>query len=384
MSLIDKSILFIFFISCSNNKIIPIENEQICDININVNNVKESYDIATQVEQDFEIIPLATNDSCLIGGAFKVIFKNNIFYILDKLSNQVVLFDQSGKYISKLHRVGQGPEEYIRIEDFIVVDKDIWICDNSIKKLICYDENYNVTDIVNNGSWVYGIEYKKPYIYMVNNWIPTEENNYQLRIYSTENKKIKSLFSFDNLDDNAQHMGIRRQIAHSGDSPLFIVSYNDAIYEINDNTFLAKYKFNFSERFYSKPLKVDEKRNPDHITGIVELVETPRSIILLYVENRESRYAVYNKKEKVCNIYSELINSDFSNMILHPESLDQNEFIAIKDPLELLNFYSRKEFINGHFANKSKEKEYKDILLTLKEDDNPIIFRFKFKKDAKL
>lgn len=80
-------------------------------------------------------IKLDPNERYLFGGADKVLFRDNI-YILDKRQKKMVVFDQEGNGVNILHRVGQGPEEYIQITDFSVDTKgNIFMVDGVSDKL---------------------------------------------------------------------------------------------------------------------------------------------------------------------------------------------------------------------------------------------------------
>lgn len=63
--------------------------------------------------KEIRYIPLETNDSSLIGEVSKIIYRHHRFYVLDKKLNQVVVFSEDGNFLSRIHRVGSGPDEYI-------------------------------------------------------------------------------------------------------------------------------------------------------------------------------------------------------------------------------------------------------------------------------
>ncbi|WP_244155099.1 6-bladed beta-propeller [Parabacteroides massiliensis] len=103
---------------------------------------KESRPTWTKLFSDrYEITPLETTSSCLIGQIDKIRKFRNHYYILSSNGKTIHHFDKDGKFVSSLNRQGQGPEEYPRIEDFDVCEADgkteVWISDN--KSLKVYD-----------------------------------------------------------------------------------------------------------------------------------------------------------------------------------------------------------------------------------------------------
>lgn len=68
-----------------------------------------------------EWIALDSLNECIIGDVAKIEEFNNEFYILDKTIRKCVLvYDEHGKYLRRIGRIGQGPGEYAEINDFAV------------------------------------------------------------------------------------------------------------------------------------------------------------------------------------------------------------------------------------------------------------------------
>ena len=77
----------------------------------------------------YRIIKLETLPESLIGGPnTKVIKHGNMFYV--RSINEVLVFDEDGKFVKKLSRLGSGPSEYARVLDFDVVGdgrNELWV-----------------------------------------------------------------------------------------------------------------------------------------------------------------------------------------------------------------------------------------------------------------
>lgn len=68
---------------------------------------------------DYKIIPLETNNDCIIGDMSKYICAYDYIYVSS--SNEILKFDLDGNFCGKLTRVGNGPTEYLKINDFEVI-----------------------------------------------------------------------------------------------------------------------------------------------------------------------------------------------------------------------------------------------------------------------
>lgn len=65
-----------------------------------------------------ELIELETNDSSLIQSIRKVEYYKDFIYVFDHDQRIVIIFDKDGKHINTINNKGQGPEEYLDINDF--------------------------------------------------------------------------------------------------------------------------------------------------------------------------------------------------------------------------------------------------------------------------
>ena len=114
-------------ISCNKKqeKINEIPILKIEKLSISKNKIELS-----KIFQNYHLIPLETNNSCLIGGrGNKIVKHHSSIYILSQ--NTILQFNQEGRYINKLSSIGNGPNEYPSIFDFDVLtingEDEIWI-----------------------------------------------------------------------------------------------------------------------------------------------------------------------------------------------------------------------------------------------------------------
>jgi hypothetical protein len=112
----------------------------------------------SSIFESFKLVPLETNEKCLIGTITKITVFQDTIYVLDNfIAKALYVFDMNGKFIRSIGSRGQGSGEYNRPSDFAIdqKNKQIQILDNY--RVITYDTHgefikytklrYNITSI---------------------------------------------------------------------------------------------------------------------------------------------------------------------------------------------------------------------------------------------
>lgn len=107
----------ILFYSCSE----PDEKKDYPVLKVSLESTAVSLD---SVFSHLELIPLETNDSCLLIGIDKLICFEERFYVLDLQRPALYIFSKSGNFIQQISRKGNGPGEYNMIYDFYVDENE--------------------------------------------------------------------------------------------------------------------------------------------------------------------------------------------------------------------------------------------------------------------
>ncbi|WP_297831378.1 6-bladed beta-propeller [uncultured Rikenella sp.] len=72
-----------------------------------------------------KVVPLETNSESLYGRFFRVRTTDTRIFVQDM--QQILVFDANGKYLSKVDRVGHGPQEYITISHFWPYKDELYV-----------------------------------------------------------------------------------------------------------------------------------------------------------------------------------------------------------------------------------------------------------------
>jgi hypothetical protein len=83
------------------------------------------------------LLPLETTEDALFGYANRVVVSGETIFILDAGQDAVFRYDLSGRYVGKIYRQGNGPEEYVTARAMAVSDGYIHISD--LTQILQYD-----------------------------------------------------------------------------------------------------------------------------------------------------------------------------------------------------------------------------------------------------
>ncbi|MDR0574953.1 MAG: 6-bladed beta-propeller [Tannerella sp.] len=91
---------------------------------------------------EIEIIPLETVDASVFGRVHTLRTDSRHIFIADDQTGSVLIFDAAGKYVHSISSIGNGPHEYLRIDDMGIHPETghIVIFDAMQRKLLEYTE----------------------------------------------------------------------------------------------------------------------------------------------------------------------------------------------------------------------------------------------------
>jgi hypothetical protein len=378
--------LLIFF-SCSESK---NKVSALAEIRIDPSKVEPAYDIAGDIESQWDIIALETTDDCLISDIDKVIYRNSIYYLLDRDGATVFLFDSKGKFISKLYKKGAGPDEYSQLGALTVVGKNIWVSDDYSWDFICYDENLKMVERhklfgtihINDMVTVDGN------ICVADNYSGWNEQNMQCGLFDTASKEIAGLLYVGRPDEKAANFRKSNQLDEYENTCLFIHSYCDTIYQLKDNQFAPAYQVIFSERYEDIPLPIEKRLDPslkDMIRGLECIKQTRKSIIIGYFDDKSMRTALYSKEKGECKVHQHLANSAIGGLQTYPYNtfFDGANVISVCGPDLILDFYNEEDNFSK-IKSESDKKKIEEIKSSINEYSNPVLICYTLKQDSNL
>ena len=340
-----------------------------------------------------QILKLETNKDCLITEFRQLEMNDSMIFLLD-LNESLYAFNKNGKFISRIGEKGNGPGEYNRINTFFIDNKNgnIIIVDEVKSALITYDFTGKFISTVHlpmenirNSSRALLLD--NGYL-MLNNMI-NPEDNMAYSIVDLHSGRLKGkYFPYDPIRlNNSFYTFSNHPMVKFEDEIHFIMPLSDTIYNYSKSSFSTKYIVEGLQKVASKeqikqPLssyssEIFRLGQDGYFTGFTALFETQNKILLEYKEQGIILgFFLFDKQTKEGNQYlytvAEFIKEVPFFRIVY--SLPDDQFVGIANPVELLRIK------NSLDVNNLYVKQLKEVIENTNEDDNPILFIYKFDK----
>lgn len=363
------SCMILLLFSCQNNKHTNVDSLieiDLDDTNSESPSIKEIY-----------YIPLETSDSSLIADIDKIVFRNNCFYIFDKVNMKVFIFDRGGALKNIISRVGTGPGEYIMPLD-MDVDKhgNVYISDNPTKRIIKYAadnyDNYEVIDIgeycldfaiLNDESVYIGDSYKDGIF------------NIKLARFNIQTKKFEVLRKNEIESNKVIPRFARHYLFRSGEKIYYYERFSPFLFSIIKEEIRPDY-FLKSQKYPSESIIDEWKKDVGRITLSKEYI---RDISSFYEAGEYIRLTVFSafptttllnvKNSKVYNL--NIINDERFYGIMGVNASDRDYFVSYFQP--------EQKTINDILSHNNQiDAETRDKLQRIPEDSNPVIVLFNY------
>lgn len=385
-----SALLCLSLFACTNHKDtrMPSDTSGIEVIHVDVNSVEFSTDISPFLEDDVDIVALETNEECLISAVKKIEFYKNNILISDRTTQKLYRFDSSGKFLNSVGEVGAGPEEYVSLGDFNVVDDLIYLQDESSDKIVVYSFDSRFIKVLDH-SPIYFKEFVHigNKLFFVTNYIQSSLGFYNIYEMDLSTKKINGFAPYDEtIELEQQKWGLNRYISKGKDSALAIFSNSNLIYNISESGVIPEYKVHFSERV----LPEEEKKkggthammtalSKGYILGLDNMYNAEDYLFFSFSDGSEGRDFFYDKINKK-GYLSEWLFVNRLGHLYGTDCITSNNEFAIIQPAYLYRDLWERHYTQFEIESDKDRKRMLDIYNSILEDDNPVIFRFKFKR----
>lgn len=394
-------LIFLLSFSCKSEK----KQDTSCVI-INSEFTEQDHIKLSEFVESIEIIPLETSQDYLINIVGKIIKHKDLFYVgsANSLIDKVFVFDKNGKFVYKLDKRGVGPNEYIEIRDFDVIDNSkIVVISRSNPGIYVYDIQKD-TCILHNNIDIYpnNIIAKDNHFYIMNDGTTYHRiTNDIVFKYDEQGEYIESFFNIDQTTMNIISNVLPLKSLSSFKNDIYInYPFCNIIYKINDKQITNKYELNFGR----KNLPLDKLNNAKDINEIDTYIKKNEGVNSLVYYAICSPFSLFTFYDYQLNGYILLYNENSNKPLIAHQIIDDLYFkgnrIKLK-PWELPILLNDNTIYYHMEPNKliSLLQEYKnklnsdkwqifiknhsqliDKISKMKEDDNPVLLAIKLKQ----
>jgi hypothetical protein len=362
---------------------------------INIIKTEEADLFLSEIGNDIKYLPLGNDIP--ISEIAQVKYFGGQYFITDK-NERFLRFDESGKLLNQIGKIGRGPGEYQSIRDFVVHQqtKNIY-CINGRKPdhIIVYSLEGKYLHSIDLTSFVkyIGITNQNLFIY----YFDARQNiKTNIEIRDKEGNLIDNHSSKYSFTRDRVYNDWSECILYSlGGTLHFKEIHSDTIFYLDGLKIVPKMILNSGDRLFTvekrEKINNDFLQNPTKIGETmvrtlrpVNLFETIKYVFYFYRYDRKGRMLIYNKStNNQIEIDSDTgIKNDIDggpNIDLKMTK-DDNTVLSWINAYELKQHIESKDFKNSTPKYPEKKKELEQLANSLDENDNTVLMLVKLKE----
>ncbi len=312
----------------------------------------------------------------------KVIFFRDNYYILDKKTSKLLVFNKEGYFLQKIGSRGQGPGEYTKLTEFEIDKKNnlLLLFSNWDSKLLKFDlkGNFISSFRLKNYPDSFILSTSGNYIFY------TAFNNSNLNsvVYTdTKGTPIKYTFPFPKGRMNIG-TGYTGGLHKQGFSNYFTEMTSSLIYELNKGVFVPKYQFDFGIFTWSEKdrYKIKEFFTKTNNYSYLQnyYCDTEKVLAFSFSHNKFLRRGFYFKE--TAHYIAAPYNVDYKDILYRllylPVGIKGSQFISGLD-YELVKILSES---NGNREKLRRMRpDFYNAIKDFKEEDNPYLVLYEIK-----
>lgn len=380
--------------SCESDKSTS-DNSNHSHINIEVNDLNDNTCISTtkgQYFKSFHRVQLESDTNTLVGNIDKVILSKDRIYIMDAKSTKAIfIFDKFGKFVNKITRKGQGPDEYIELLNMFYDEYENTINiisysgiagrfkimsfdkeGNILKKQIPVDCHFREVEKLDNEN----------YVFHSANQSSISGNAMDVSVYSGRLKRL-----YDGIKIHPAWLNksttASPKLFKSKSGCIFATSIQSTdVYQIKSHCISKCYHYDFKGLTYPDELRTPEKVNDmarnfqinNYVSDLKDFYDGENFVASIVLFKGEYRIIFYDKSDQSVNSYA---------LRMNPLEYDSfGRYVNINNSY-LITTIESSSFVKL-FANPPKgfEKEVeaikKQLSIPISEEDNPILYIYEF------
>lgn len=308
----------------------------------------------------------------------KVIVKDSFIFVLDVTFSGLKVFDKKGRFIKLVGNIGQGPGEYVGLNDFEIKQDTIRVL-TKMQQLIEYDlqGNYLDTKRIDMFAWNFAST-RTGYVFFKNyNVENTDGTSYNLAITNKTFNVISSGAPFSEKAENIPTFAYTGFLSSENNEIMFSEPFSSDVYTLEGDSLQRKYMFEFGSS--KKPDNVDlakihsERMNPAHLHN--RIFEIEDFVFFKYFIAPRLNLGIFDKKKQFFYPSSNFDTESYLSFILSVPNarIDANAFIEILSVDLIMYLQKDEKFLK---LVKTQNPDFHKIISDYKTNDNPLLVTF--------
>lgn len=396
-------LLLLLLWSCGAKK----TNSTVEVLSVNPLNVEEFVNLS-EIADSIKCIRLQTEDDDAIGMVGTIVIKEKCIYVSDLKQQAVFVFDKEGKFVSKLSKRGDGPDEYRVLGPVVFIDDDeryIEVLDFAAKKILKYSSTSHELLGVEHfpaltfNSWKRKTDFYYCATQQIDNVVNDENTNAGLIVVDSKGK-VKTLFD-KKIDTGGANRVYNWYFAESftendRDELFLTLMYDNTFYRLEEGEAHPVFTVDFGK--YGMDNSIGTLSTRKQIEYIQDMNNKAAFPVLNTNNTNIMSFSYFFKQGEMENVLGLFREDDFRQYLKFKESGKVFHVKYIKN--DLSSFPSRihinafrnfrevwyKDYLvdvvmpEQYFNKITKEKIVVDGVGTITAEDNPIIVMMKLKK----
>ena len=361
---------------------------EVTQINIDPDNIEKFIDISPMLSDSIDIIPLETTDECLLSNIDRLTFYKGHFYILDGMRRHIFVFDEAGRFVRKIGKQGNGPGEYSAILFFDFMGDSILIQDHHRLNCVIYNlatgesvKEFSHKVSVHNG-FCLGRN-----IYFITGNEKIDQGNFSLCKFDLSTGDVVEKFiPFDEKSAKFRIMGLMNDISKYKDSAYVIYPYNDTIYQVTKESVVPSYKIHFTARNLPDDIQPvngsfrSAAARGGFVKGLEYMQMSEDYIWGMYPDKGCYHFVCVNRHTLEAKVTDCFTVKKLGHLPLSQFFVFDEDLISVV-PASSLEVSLNSILSSPYAPTEERYKErLKELQKNLKEDSNPVLFRYRFKE----
>ena len=356
-------------------------------------NLTGSIDLSKIIDS-IHYVALEKTENSLIGKIDKVIYHDNLLFIVDVLtSKSVFIFTEDGKYVNKISNVGRGPEEYTYPEFVSINDtqKTIEITDHTLHKVFIYDYKGNFKNSIDLGIR-FNKYYRLPsgdicidsYNRLNDQW--SQLQNYRLFLTDSLFKPKYLALPYDYSKVMKSAYATANFFSENQGNPLFIEPLNDSIFMYSSKGLQLRYLLNFEDfntpddnlNSFQEYYK-EYGNNKNYALFLGKLYKVKNTLFINLVHQGKNALVFFNEKHEsiLYGSLTDMENIKNATYFVPPISTTSDSFISVLQAPDLASL--SEAWKNNEDIMKFRNVETIEFVSKINKNDNPVLMFTKLK-----